>query len=374
MVGVRSLDSSEVHYLEEIRSSKTMYVEPGYLAFIREGNLMLQRFDLDLLELAGQPMRLGGPVARNSFFGGQWAFSAVRRVLVYWDARDASELVWIDRGGHRLGDVATSALVYGFNVSPNDDAVAIEQQFDAGANVWVHDLARDIPTRLSFGNDGEIGTVWSADSERLVYSAVVPGGMEIYMLSPRRDAERTLIFEEDQMAVTLDWSPDERFLVYEKITESGLWLFPMEEDGAPRPLVPAGFSEGGAAISPDGKWLAFGSNESGEPNVYVQAFPDPASKYRISSAGGMWPVWRGDGQELFYIEAGHRVMAVDLDTVPEFRAGVPQLLFETPFTGHYLFRNFDATRDGERFLVNRPLEDDRATITVVLDWEAELEP
>ena len=128
-----------------------------------------------------------------------------------------------------------------------------------------------------------------------MYSAVAPRGMEIYMLSPRRDAERTLIFEEDQMAVTLDWSPDERFLVYEKITESGLWLFPMEEDGAPRPLVPAGFSEGGAAISPDGKWLAFGSNESGEPNVYVQAFPDPASKYRISSAGGMWPVWRGDG-------------------------------------------------------------------------------
>ena len=127
MVGVRSLVSSEVHYLEEIRLSKTMYVEPGYLAFIREGNLMLQRFDLDLLELTGQPMRLGGPVARNSFFGSQWAFSAVSGVLVYWDARDASELVWIDRGGHRLGDVATSALVYGFNVSPNDAAVAIEQ-------------------------------------------------------------------------------------------------------------------------------------------------------------------------------------------------------------------------------------------------------
>ena len=87
-------------------------------------------------------------------------------------------------------------------MSPNDAAVAIEQQFDAGANVWVHDLARDIPTRLSFGNDGEIGTVWSADSERLVYSAIVPGGMEVYMLSPRRDAERTLIFEEDQMVVT----------------------------------------------------------------------------------------------------------------------------------------------------------------------------
>ena len=335
---------------------------------------MLQRFDPRLLELTGQPVRVGGPVARNSFFAAQWAFSVVSGVVAYWDAKDDTELVWIDRGGDRLGDVTTSALVYGFNVSPDDDAVAIAQQFGQGTDVWIHDLTRDIPTRLTFGAEAEIGVVWSADSERLVYSAAAPRGTGVFLLSPRRDAEKELILEEDPIVVTLDWSPDGRFLVYEKVIERELWLFPMDEGGERRRLVPAGFAEGGAAISPDGTWLAFGSDESGEPNIYVQAFPDPARKYRISNAGGMWPVWRGDGRELFYIEAGHRVIAVDIDIAPEFSPGVPHLLFETPFTGHYLLRNFDVTRDGQRFLVNRPFEDESATITVVLGWEAELQP
>lgn len=370
-IGLGSLVSSEVRYLKEIRFSKALYVNPGYLAFIRERDLMLQRFDPNEPELTGEPVRLGGPVARNSFYGAQWAFSATSGVVAYWSAKERSNLVWLDRDGNRVGEVPASALVYGFNLSPNDDAVAIEQQLKSGIDVWLHDLTRDIATRLSFSTDGEMGTVWSADSEHLVYGAVVPRGTNVYDVSLQHGADRTAVFQEEQLVVPRDWSPDGRFLVYERPTDGELWLYSME-GGARRQLVAGGFAEGGAAISPDGKWLAFGSNESGEANVYVQEFPEPSSKYRISNAGGSWPVWRGDGDELFYVEAGHKVMAVDIDTGPELSAGVPRLLFETPFTGHYLIRNFDATRDGQKFLVNRPVEDEGATITVVLDWEAEL--
>jgi dipeptidyl aminopeptidase/acylaminoacyl peptidase len=189
--------------------------------------------------------------------------------------------------------------------------------------------------------------------------------------------DEEVLLKSDEIKVADDWSADGKFIVYESRnsqTKLDLWILPMSGDRKPFPFLQTLFNEQQAQFSPDGKWIAYTSDESGAPEVYVQTFPASGGKWRISTSGGAEPRWRRDGKELFYIAADKKLMSVDTKLGPTFEAGVPKTLFETRVTVLTTFRNhYTVTGDGQRFLINSGLEETNFTpISVVVNWTADL--
>ena len=172
-------------------------------------------------------------------------------------------------------------------------------------------------------------------------------------------------------------SPDGRFLVYETTdpkTQVDLWILPLSDDRTPRPFLVTPFGEFAAQISPDGRWIAYTSNESGREEVYVQSFPGPGGKWQISTAGGGAPRWSGDGRQLFYYASDERLMVADVRLAPSFESGTPTALFKVSMT-ESPDRQYDVSPDGNRFLVNvLSGPTDSPPLTVVLNWSAAIEP
>ncbi|MFN2456550.1 MAG: TolB family protein, partial [Pyrinomonadaceae bacterium] len=173
-----------------------------------------------------------------------------------------------------------------------------------------------------------------------------------------------------------DWSSDGRFLLYGEIdskTNADLWVLPLFGDQKPIPFLQTTFNENQSAFSPDGRWIAYVSNESGPAQVYVQSFPVSGGKWMVSTTGGSQPKWRRDGKELFYLGPDRKLMAVDVkEDANKFEAGSPRALFETRvFVGFGFISGYQVSRDGQRFLVNTPLEESAPSpLTVILNWTA----
>jgi Tol biopolymer transport system component len=238
------------------------------------------------------------------------------------------------------------------------------------------DLARSIASRFTFDPADDSLPVWSPDGTRLFFSSSREGVMQLYQaLSDRPGSEEPLL-RSSAWKMGGDLSPDGQFLIYETIdpkTRIDLWLLPLSGDRRPQPFVVTPFGEYGAQFSPDGRWVAYVSNESGGSEISVQAFPGPGSKWQVSSEGGRMPRWREDGRELFYLGADGRLMVTEVRLSPSFESRVPTALFnvsllESPDS------QYDVSSDGTRILVNRVSRETEATpMTVVLDWAAGLE-
>ena len=187
-----------------------------------------------------------------------------------------------------------------------------------------------------------------------------------------------MLFDSAEGTFVNDWSPDGRFILYQRNspqTSWDLWLLPLDGERTPTPLVQTSFAEIQGRISPDGKWIAYTSAESGQWQVYVQSFPEAGGKWMVSTEGGAQPRWRGDGRELFYLAPNRKLMAVDVKgDSATFEAGVPRPLFEMRNVGGFPGGGgYDVARDGKRFLVNMPAQEENPRpITVVLNWTAGL--
>jgi dipeptidyl aminopeptidase/acylaminoacyl peptidase len=174
-----------------------------------------------------------------------------------------------------------------------------------------------------------------------------------------------------------DWSSDGRFIAYAVIgafpVRSDVWVLPLFGDRKPFQLAETEFRTQSAVFSPDGRWIAYASNEAGVPNVYVQSFPKASTKYQVSGEGGSDPRWRGDGRELFYLGADGTIVAVPIDTTSGFKSGKPEALFDAGSFTNVLFQ-WAVTKDGKRFLINaRPLQSSMALLTVIVNWTTLLE-
>ena len=378
-----SLDSPERKLLINV-DSNPVYAPPGFLLFRRGQTLMGQQFDANKLELQGEPFLIADQIDYGSATG-RGFFSASQTGTLTFVGFNApnTQLVWFDRGGKQLGQIGSPAADLGVRLSPDEKHVAVTRlDLQAGTtDIWVIDLVRNKPSRLTFNPAGDAGPVWSPDSSRIIFSSDRGDGATIYQRLSNGTGNDEVVAKFSAPAGPYDWSPDGRFIIFSVISGLGstdLWVMPMFGDQKSTPLVQTEFSERQARFSPDGKWIAYTSNASGTFQVYVESFPTSGGKWQVSATGGAQPQWRGDGKELFYLAPDRKLMAVEVNGAGStFTAGIPKVLFglnvSAFFPGGGSQICYAPTRDGQRFIVNTIVGDSsQVPITVVLNWTADL--
>ncbi len=355
----------------------------GHLLFVRRNKLFAQPFERGQGRLSGQPTAVADGV--GSGFGVTRAmFSASEDgTLVYVPTPPPrpSTLEWFDRSGKRLERVGETAGWYHPSLSPDGKRLAVgigDARAESGS-IWILDLSRGTRTRLTFGPGAAWSPVWSPDSERVAYlredESGNIGGIFVKAASGA-GAEEQLVpasaLGELGDLVISDWTPDGSALIltlFRTATNYGVWLLSLAGDRKPRPLIDTKADEDSPGVSPDGKWIAYVSYESGRPEVYVQAFPGPGGRFQISTEGGGAPAWRSDGGELFYLSSDDHLMSVPIKTTPSFEAGAPRELF----AGKLKLDGYAIAPGGQRFLARFPLPETASkSVRLVLDWPAEL--
>jgi len=367
-VYVGSLDSNQSGRLLIDHGSSVAFSQ-GHLVFLRDNRLVAQRFDLDRLELTGDPT----PITEQVELAGQSStpFSVTESgVLAYQPASGpGSQLVWLDRDGRRLGTLGEPADYGDIVLSPDGRRAAVSV-LDAAVNtrdIWVFDISRGVRTRVTFDPSDDVAAAWSPDSNQLVFASNRAGHFDLYRKAAAGIGSDELIFQDESEKYPTAWSPDRRSVLY--------WTFGSE--GAQVRLLTLGAESSTSFVGPpanpvrlsgDGRWAAYSSTESGRSEIYVVAFPKPSEKWQLSNAGGSLPQWRGDGREVFYAGRDNRLMAVSLEVRgSELQVVAPQALFDVRPVGPRSF--FDVMPDGQRFLVNSRRTDSlSSSITLLQNW------
>jgi len=356
----------------------------GRLLFVQNGTLFAQAFDDRTLHTTGEPVRIGDHVGYFSEALGYFAATVSSNgVLVYGPGNIGllTELRWVDRTGAASGRPAAPPAFYSSpRLSPDQTSVAIALS-DATTperDIWRMNVERGTTTRETFDPAAEWFPAWGSDNRTLffgstrlgltsVFRKVGAGQDELYFADPDRHA-----------VYPNDTSLDGRFLLYTESSSRGydLSVLPLSGERKPSTFLATPFNETQGRFSPDSRWIAYASDQSGRFEVYVRPFPDGTDEWRVSIAGGTQPEWRRDGKELFYIAADRKLMAVPVTTdAHAFSFGNAQALFDVempdvvaPYTSEYAVR-----ADGQQFLVNTVVEQKMPpTLTAVLNWTADL--
>jgi serine/threonine-protein kinase len=386
-IEVLSLENEERKILLE-EGADARFTGIGHLIFAREGTLMAVPFDPRKLEV-GEPVV---PVidnvmhALNARFGpgnsgiAQYSFSKSGDLLyipgtIYPEPENS--LIWFDRKGQPQPLTNEKGDYYGPRISPDGQRVA---HYTVGRerNIWVLDISRGTTQKLTF--EGQASRViWAPDGKSLTFGLAKFGPENIYMQPWDGSAEMERLTSGENDERPQSWSPDGKHLAFvERHPTEGhnIWIFHME-DRQIRPFLKTDFTETCPEFSPDGRWLAYVSNESGRDEVYVGPFPGPGGKILISNNGGSSVAWAPDGRELFYHDlSGTKLMAVEIKTEPQFTAGKPRLLFEADKMVRTAMRSYDVSRDGQRFLMQEDYEEKTTSakqIKLVLNWFEELD-
>ncbi|MGH9686422.1 MAG: protein kinase domain-containing protein [Candidatus Acidiferrales bacterium] len=358
----------------------------GDLLFVGNGQLLAQPFDASRLELAGEPVIVA---ERVGIFGGFGFFSVSDRgTLVYRTGGQEQEqqLTQFDRKGKPIGVAGDPGDFLTVALSPDGKRAAYVSLGgqSLSRDLWLVDISRNTSTRLTFGVS-PTGLVWSPGGNQIVFASQGSSGSSLYQQSTNGAEGQQLLLKSPTSAIPTSWSHDGRYLLYTSTTaatKDDLWVLPFEGDKRPRPLLRTEFNERDARFSPDGRWIAYTSDESGREEIYVRPFflaadgkTAPAgAKWLISSSGGIQPRWREDGKELYYAAPNADIMAVAIATQPTFQAGIPKALFPMPVAGGpALGSKWDVTADGQRFLIAAPAAASATTpFTVVLNWQTAL--
>jgi Tol biopolymer transport system component len=388
VVCVGSLDSKDTKRLAG-PNAPAAFVRPGFLLYVRdEGALVARRFDSKTLELTGDPVLVAENVrpydanAPPSFTVAEDGTMALGS-----GGKAARKLVWLDRTGKELGSLEHRGVIIDIRLSPDQKSVATDHVDPevGGRQIWVQEFARGVTARFAFGAVSDVSPVWSPDGGRIVFGSDrggTAGINQIYVKASSGAGAEELLFRSSETKFITDWSTDGRFLLFEADTPDratrDLWVLPLEGARKPLPYLTTAFNESLGRFSPDGRWVAYVSDETGRPEVYVQSFPASTGKWKVSSDGGSQPVWRRDGRELFYLSRNRQIHSVAVAPNPAtFEAGSPRPLFSMPAffaagTGSRF--HYDATADGQRFLVSRSWDSETGyTVHVVVNWAAELE-
>ena len=376
---VGSLDSDEKRPIANA-STNAFYADPGYLVYWRDNALVAQRFDLHTYALSGEP-RIVSDAVQYFPQTNLAVFTVVGKTLVAQTSSgkgaSKSQLIWFDRHGKQVGTVGPPELVANPKLSPDGRRVAVDQTDTDGrhVNIWIHELTSDAAARIGFGPWLEQVTVWSPDGKQVIYTANEKLFFSLYMKNAdgSGSAQNIMDFGTPQQG-PWDWSRDGKYVLARKDRE--LWYMTMP-DRQTRPLLQSPWLIRNAQFSPDGKFVAYASSETGNWEVYVSPFPGFGSKWQVSRGGGEEPRWRRDGKELYYLAPDGRLMAAEVKTGTGFEAGFPSGLFVThtrqPISAMDFF-SYDVTPDGQKFLVNTKVDtSNSAPLSVILNWSSEME-
>jgi Tol biopolymer transport system component len=354
------------------------YARPGHLLYVKEGTLVAQPFDPSTLAVAGEPVPVAEQIGTTA--NGLADFSVSDDgVLVYRSGGSSdSRLVWVDRSGKEVADVSEPAEYGSTSLSPDDTrlAVSIRDPRSDKSDLWVRDLKRGVTSRLTFdaGNDGD--PVWSPDGTRIVFSSEPKGSSGLYVKDASGTGPASELWSCGDKVVPNDWSRDGRYLAVNRLTAKtswDIWVFPMDRKAQPFAFVAGPFVEVLPVFSPDGRYVAYMSNETGRFEIYIRQFPGPGGKWQVSANGGTEPHWSSDGKTVYFHSLDAKVMAVPVETGASFSAGVPQVLFAAQILPGQRRNGFLVTRDGQRFLLLAPIgKQGIAPMVVVLHWPAAL--
>jgi len=375
-VYVALADGSDARHLFDADSGP-VYSASGHLLFVRGGTLTAHRFDPATLELKGEPFPVAGDVAVNGpMLHAPIASSAGGPVLYRTGSSSGiRQFVWVDRAGteiQKLGEPVSNPLSPA--MSPDGRSIALHQTINGNTDIWLLQTARGVLQRVTSSPSAQFHPVWFPDGSRLAFGS----GANLVSLAIGESQEQTLVAM-PAVASPSDWSFDGRFLLFtttQPNPSSDLWVLPFAGDGKPFAIAQTAFDERDPQFSPRADWIAYTSDQSGRPEVYVVPFPDPGERVQISTSGGGMARWRADGSELFYVALDGRMMAVPIRRTGarQLNAGTPAPLFMTRIGGPVQSNSrsqFVVSPDGKRFLLNTLADVNAAPIIVMMNWQGE---
>ena len=376
---VASIDSPERTRLMHVES-KAIYSPPGFILFRREGKLMARPFDARRLAFSGDARPIAEAVRFNPELGQTAFYASSEGTLAYvTEAPTDLSLVWMDRQGHRLE--APTVLAGAVNPALNADARQVAFHLGATPDIWTYDFDRNQTARLTTDPAADRFPLFSPDGSRLLFASNRENPEMSGLYEKTSDGavrERNILAPEPgSVMIPRDWDRNGTRLVFEKGggwgTQRDIWVLPMVPGQQPSPYVATIADERHPALSPDGRWLAYTSNESDNYQVIVQAFPDPAQG-RFTIAAGRFPRWRRDGGELYFLDPDGWLVAVAVRSAPTFGVLRTDRLFAAPFVPNVtdLSIPYDVARDGRRFLMSTPANtlpgSQETTINIVIGW------
>ncbi len=358
--------------------SSAVYAPPGFLLFRREEVLLAQPFDADKRQLSGEPFVVAERVGNDSVYLQRLNVSVSENGVLVLDPhvnRQSRQLLWLDRAGKQSSGSLGEWVAYSRpSLAPDEKRFVAERRDPNGLyDLWLADVSGAYATRFTFDPSHDIFPVWSPDGSRIIWRSSREGSNRLYRKAASGDGQEEPLFNVN--GYPTDWSRDGHFIIYDQTdpkTKQDVWVLPLGGDQKPFPFLRTEANEGGAQLSPDGRWLAYASDESGKFEVYVQRFPAGGGKRQISAGGGIGPHWRRDGKELYYYTNDGKLMALLVRSGESFEMGAAVALFEfrsgsiSPAVAPYT-----VTGDGQRFLVNAIVDaEPRAPLTVVVNWAA----
>jgi len=362
-------------------NSPARYVDPGYILFARRGNLLAQPFDLRSLQTTGSAVTVAASAEPGAF-----SFSATRGGLLLHMQASKTQLTWVDRDGNRLSTVGEPGYLSSPYLSPDGKyaMAAVTDHQQQTQKLWLFDFHRGTANPFTFGPGNDAWPVWSPDGQQVAFCSMRENGQEDVFLKPVSGGggEQPLLMQKGDKEPD-KWSPDGRFLLFDYRARQGegydIWVLPMFGDHKPFPFIQGKGNDAWAIFSPDGKWVAYSSDESGQTGIYVVPFPGPGGKWQVSKAGGAQAFWPR-GKELFYVSIDFQMIGVEFEAQGNnFLVGKSRRLFEGQSVSSSLGQNpdgsasVDVNGDGTRWLIALPVDERNASpLILTTNWMAEL--
>ncbi len=400
-----TLDAADTHRLTAADAPGVYWASPlapaaGWLLWVSAGTLVAQRLDLDQAALTGDPVTLADAVGVDpTNNAGTVSVSASGLVAYRTAGASRRQLTWVDRSGKALGPLGApdENALREPAVSPDGQRVAVARTVQGNTDLWLLDGPRT--SRFTFDAANDHHPFWSPDSRRIAFTSNRTGVYDLYQKAASGAGAEEVLLASPQLKVPTDWSADGRFLLYFSsdpqtdkrvalLSNNDLRVLPLEGDRTPWVFLKTPFQERNGQFSPDGRWVAYQSDESGRDEIYIWPFAGPAAsgasasqvggQWQVSTAGGIYPRWRRDGAELYYVSPTGAMMAAPISvTGASVAPGAPVALFPTRIVGGGVEaiqgRQYDVTRDG-RFLINTVLDEAAAPITLIQHWNPEAKP
>jgi Tol biopolymer transport system component len=348
--------------------------------------LFAQQLDLTKLELTGEPVSVADDVASFPSDEGPTAYTSVAAKngrLVYLSSHIAyTRLDWFNRDGKVVEPVADPSKYGEPWLSPDGKKIEFEQLPSLRADLWVLDIATKTTTRFTFDPLDDVGATWSPEGNYILFASNRTGKHQLYKRLASGAGTDELVVPTDFTTFPDDWkklADGREVIVFEMVNLTSrfdIYIYQVNGDQKPVRVIGTEFNETHAQISPDGKFIAYSSDESGRSEVYVQTFPATGAKWQVSTSGADQAQWKHDGSELFYMSADKKLMSVKTTLAPSFNSGPPTVLFQTRVPSTLLTadrNNYRVSNDGQRFLVNTLVETDNVeSATVIMNWASAL--